>query len=150
ELRTEERIGERTRIARELHDTLLQGFIAASMQLDVAVEQLPRDSPAKPTLERVLQLVGRVVEDGRQAVRGFRSTDRDLLDLKEAFSRVQQEFTSSSIQVDFRILESGRPHSIDPLIRDEIYSIGREALVNAFRHSRAKRVEVEIEYSRTQ
>jgi signal transduction histidine kinase len=148
ELRAEERIAERTRIARELHDTLLQGFIAASMQLDVATDQLPRDSPAKPTFERVLQLVSRVIEDGRQAVRGFRS-DRDLLDLKEAFSRVQQEFESPK-QVDFRILESGRPHSIDPLIRDEIYSIGREALVNAFRHSCAKRVEVEIVYSRTQ
>jgi signal transduction histidine kinase len=149
ELRAEERIAERTRIARELHDTLLQGFIAASMQLDVATEQLPPNSPAKPTLERVLQLVGRVIEDGRQAVRGFRSADRDLLDLKEAFSRVPQEFLSPK-PVDFRVLESGRPHSIDPLVRDEIYSIGREALINAFRHSSANRVEVEIEYSRTQ
>ena len=149
ELRAEERIAERTRIARELHDTLLQGFIAASMQLDVAADQLPRDSPAKLKLERVLQLVGRVIEDGRQVVQGFRSTDRDLLDLKDAFARVQQEFESPK-QVDFRILEFGRPHSIDPFIRDEIYSIGREALVNAFRHSCAKRVEVEILYSRTQ
>ena len=149
ELRTEERIAERTRIARELHDTLLQGFIAASLQLDLAAGQLPRDSPARATLERVLQVVDRVIEDGRHAVRGFRSADRDLVDLKEAFSRVPQEFVSAK-QVDFRILESGQPHSIDPLIRDEIYSIGREALVNAFRHSCAKRVEVEIEYSRTQ
>ncbi len=149
ELRAEERIAERTRIARELHDTLLQGFIAASIQIHVVVDQLPTDSPLKPTLERILQLVGRVIEDGRQAVRGFRSADRNLLDLKEAFSRVQQELVLPK-QVDFRILESGRPHSIDPLIRDEIYSIGREALVNAFRHSCAKTVEVEIEYSRTQ
>ena len=148
ELRAEERIAERTRIARELHDTLLQGFIAASMQIGVAADQLPAHSPAKPTLERVLQLVGRVIEEGREAVRGVRSHDRDLLDLKEAFSKVQLEFVSPE-QVDFRVLEFGRPHSLDPLVRDEIYAIGHEALVNAFRHSCAKRVEVEIEYSRT-
>ena len=147
ELRAEERIAERTRIARELHDTLLQGFIAASLQLDVAVEQLPTNSPAKPLLERVLQLVSRVIEDGRRAVRGFRSADADLLDLREAFSKVQHEFGSPE-QVDFRVLESGHPYSIDPLIRDEIFFVGREALVNAFRHSHAKRVEVVIEYSR--
>jgi len=147
ELRAEERVAERTRIARELHDTLLQGFISASIQMHVAMDQLPPDSPSKPVLERVLQLVGRVIEEGRNAVRGFRTADSERSDIKEALSRVHQELELPN-QVDFRILEFGRPQSIDPLIRDEIYSIGREALVNAFRHSQADKVEMEIRYAR--
>src|SRR6202041_3378655 len=60
-VRFQERLAERTRIAQELHDTLLQGFVSASMQLDVAEDQLPDDSPTKPVLKRILQLMGRVI-----------------------------------------------------------------------------------------
>jgi len=74
-LRFQERLAERTRIAQELHDTLLQGFVSASMQLDVAEDQLPDDSPAKPLVKRVLQLMGRVTEEGRNALRGLRAAD---------------------------------------------------------------------------
>ena len=72
-LRFEERLGERTRIAQELHDTLLQGFLSASMQLHVAVDRLPADSPVRPSMGRVLQLMSQVIEEGRNAVRGLRS-----------------------------------------------------------------------------
>ncbi len=74
-VRFQERLAERTRIAQELHDTLLQGFVSASMQLDVAEDQLPDDSPTKPVLKRVLQLMGRVTEEGRNALRGLRTAD---------------------------------------------------------------------------
>src|SRR5262249_52477553 len=56
-VRFEERLAERTRIAQELHDTLLQGFLSASMQLDVAVDHLPAESPARPMLNHVLRLI---------------------------------------------------------------------------------------------
>jgi signal transduction histidine kinase len=149
ELRLEERVNERTRIARELHDTLLQGVISASMQLHMAVEQLPADSPARPSFARVLQLAGQVIEEGRNAVRGFRSNDSEVLDLEKAFSRVPQELNLKE-QIDFRIIVEGHPQSLRPVIRDEVYSIGREALVNSFRHSGARRIEVELEYAATQ
>lgn len=149
ELRAEERIAERTRIARELHDTLLQGFISASMQLHVALEQLPEDSPAKSPLARVLQLMRQVIEEGRDAVRGFRSSMGEAQGLEEAFSRVQQEVALEK-EIDFRVIVEGRSHWVHPAIRDEIYSIGREALVNAFRHSGASKVEVQLEYSGAQ
>src|SRR5262249_16009856 len=71
--RFDERLEERTRIAQDLHDTLLQGFLSASMQLYVAVEQLPEDSPAKSRLNQVHQLMGRVIEEGRNTVQGLRS-----------------------------------------------------------------------------
>jgi signal transduction histidine kinase len=145
-MRFEERLAERMRIAQELHDTLLQGFISASMQLHVAVDNLPADSPSKPPLSRVLQLMGQVIEEGRNAVRGLRSADNKSNDLEQAFSRIQQELGLQE-QIGFRIIVEGRPQSLHPIIRDEVYRIGREALVNAFRHSRAKHVEVELEYA---
>src|SRR5262245_36579644 len=68
-----ERLKERARIARELHDTLLQGFLSASLQIHSAVEQLPDDSPAKPSLERALSLMERVLDEGRDALLGLHS-----------------------------------------------------------------------------
>ena len=67
----EERCRERARIVHELHDTLLQGFLGASMLLDHAVEQMPADSPSKPALSRVLDLVRRAIDEGCKAMRGF-------------------------------------------------------------------------------
>jgi signal transduction histidine kinase len=146
ELRLEERIEERTRIARELHDTLLQGFMSVSMQLQVAVNRLPLDSPAKPLFTHVLQLTGQVIEEGRNAVRSFRAIDRDTQDLERAFSRALQELCPRD-GIDCHITTEGLPQSLHPVIRDEVYSIGREALVNSFRHSEASRIDVELEYS---
>src|ERR1700689_5199537 len=88
----QERLAERTRIAQELHDTLLQGVLSATFQLDVAEDQLPEDSPTKPILKRVLQLMGAVTEEGRNALRGLRTTESHNQSLKSAFSRMRQEF----------------------------------------------------------
>jgi signal transduction histidine kinase len=145
--RFEERLAERTRIAQELHDTLLQGFLSASMQLHVAADQLPVDSPTKPQLGRVLQLMGRVIEEGRNAVRGLRSSGGGSpLDLEQAFSVIPLELAIKE-QIGFRVIVEGRRRPLHPLTRDEVYRIGREALVNAYRHSRAKNIEVEVEYA---
>ena len=74
-VRFHDRLAERTRIAQELHDTLLQGVLSARLQLDVAEDQLAADSPAKPLLRRVLQLMGTVTEEGRNALRGLRAPE---------------------------------------------------------------------------
>ena len=148
--RLEERVAERTRIAQDLHDTLLQGIVSAAMQLDVAVDQLPANSPAKLRLSRVLELMRHVMEEGRNAVRGLRSTnsdsDSDSDDLGQAFSRIPQDL-GIEVQIDFQVIVLGSARKLHPLIRDEVYHIGRELLVNAFRHSRANCIEVELEYA---
>ena len=149
ELRLEERLTERMRIARELHDTLLQGFIGARMQLDTAVDQLPADSPSKARLARVLQIMGEVIDEGRNALRGFRSGESETEDLEKALSKVPQELGLKET-VRFRLIVEGHTQSLRPLIQHEVYSIGREALVNSFRHSEASRIEVELEYSTSQ
>jgi ligand-binding sensor domain-containing protein/signal transduction histidine kinase len=148
-VRFEERLAERTRIAQELHDTLLQGILSASMQLHVANDQLPEDWSAKPLVNRVLDLMGRVITDGRNAVRGLRSVGNESDDLEQAFSRVPQEFLVQR-PVDFRLIVEGQPRPLHPVIRDEVYRIGREALANAFHHSQASGIEVELEYADSQ
>jgi ligand-binding sensor domain-containing protein/anti-sigma regulatory factor (Ser/Thr protein kinase) len=145
-MRFEERLAERTRIAQELHDTLLQGFLSASMQLHVANDHLPADSPAKPLVSRVLQLMGHVVEEGRNSVRGLRSSKSGLPDLEQAFSQIRHEFPVQS-QIEFRVIVEGTPRPLRSVIRDEVYLIGHEALSNAFRHAQASEIEVEIEYA---
>ena len=145
-VRFEERLAERTRIAQDLHDTLLQGFVSASMQLHVAAGHVPSESPARPALERVLQLMTRVIDEGRNAVRGLRSPATTGDDLEQAFCRMQEELGVEE-QVGFRVIVEGRPQPLHPIIRDEVYRIGREAVVNAVRHSGAQKIEVEIDYA---
>jgi len=150
-LRFEERLAERTRIAQELHDTLLQGFLSASMQVHVAADSLPEDSQVKPMLVRALQRMGQVIEEGRNALRGLRSSKSASLDLEDAFSLMRQELGPLAKEdVEFRVIQSGQQRHLHPLLRDEVYRIGREALLNAFRHSQASRIEIELKYSSTQ
>jgi signal transduction histidine kinase len=146
------RLEERTRIAQDLHDTVLQGIVSAAMQLDVAVDQLPANSPAKLRLSHVLELMRRVMEEGRNAVRGLRSShsdaDSESEDLGHAFSRIPQDLGIEvpERQPGFRVIVLGSARKLRPLVRDEVYHIGRELLVNAFRHSQASCIEVELEY----
>jgi signal transduction histidine kinase len=145
-LRFQERLGERTRIAQELHDTLLQGFLSASMHLHVAADQLPAESPEKPLFSRILLSTSQVIEEGRNALRGLRSPRSDSTALDQAFAQVAQELDLQD-KIDFRLIVLGQPRPLHPLLRDEVYRIGREALINAFRHARAKKIEVELKYS---
>jgi|HubBroStandDraft_6_1064221.scaffolds.fasta_scaffold00246_20 ligand-binding sensor domain-containing protein/signal transduction histidine kinase len=145
-MRFEERLAERTRIAQELHDTLLQGFLSASMQLHVADDHLATDSPAKPLVGRVLELMGTVIDEGRNAVRGLRLPYRESEDLAQALARIQQELGVAG-ETGFHVVAEGVARPLRPAIREEVYRVGREALVNAFRHSRASSIEVELEYA---
>lgn len=148
--RGEEQLAERTRIAQELHDTLLQGFIAVSMQLHAAVDQLPADcATAKPRFSRVLQLLDRVIEQGRGVLEGLRSPDERLTSIGEAFASVPNDLGFSSA-IGFRLAVLGRERELREGLRDEVYRIGREAIINACRHSQATEIVIEIEYRPTE
>jgi signal transduction histidine kinase len=150
--RFEERLAERARIEQELHDTLLQGFLSASMQVHIARDRLPEDSQVKPVLTRVLELMGQVIEEGRNAVRGLRLSPNASLDLEQAFAGFQRDIDPKNAggkEAALRVLAEGRRRPLRPVLRDEVYSIGREALANAFRHARAHHVEVELKYGAT-
>ena len=140
------RLEERTRLAQELHDTLLQSFLSAAMQLSVALDRMPAESPLKQKLDRVLEIINQGVQEGRNTIQGLRSSDPYRLDLVPALSRVPQELAVQA-GIAFRVTVSGRQQAVEPSVWQEIYRIGREALVNAFRHSRATHIECELEYA---
>ena len=145
-MRFDERLSERTRIARELHDTLLQGVISASMQLHVAAESLPENSPGRAKLNRVLELMAQVTEEGRNTVHGLRSSAEPPHDLEAAFSRIPQELGHPEGR-EFRVVVQGHTLPLRTPVREEVYGIIREAIVNAFRHSRANNIDVQLEYA---
>jgi len=147
-VRYEERLAERTRIAQDLHDTFLQGVLSVSMQLHVAADELPEGSPARTTMNRILQMMGPVIEEGRNTLRGLRPSIDSAEDLKNSFSRIHQELGKPG--VDFRVIVEGASLPLRPGIRDEVYRIGREALVNAFRHSGAGTIDLHLEYAPNQ
>ncbi|HXB73728.1 MAG TPA: PAS domain-containing protein, partial [Candidatus Acidoferrales bacterium] len=140
------RLEERTRIAQELHDTLLQTFQSASLHLGVAVLRVAQDSPVKNQLDRILEIMRQGIVEGRSAIQGLRSPDSQSSDLVGALSRIPDELKVQP-DIDFRVTVMGRQKQLDREIQHEIYRIGREALVNAFCHSGAKRIELELEYS---
>ena len=142
----EERLAERTRIAQELHDTLLQGFVSASMQLHVAVGQVGAEAPTRPLLARVQQLMGQVIEEGRQAVQGLRAPEGNESGLADALSRAGADLAGAS-DPPLRVIVEGTPEALHPAVHDGLYRVGREALANAFRHARARQVELELEYA---
>lgn len=143
----EERLSERTRIAQELHDTLLQGFLSASMHVHVAADLLPSDEGAKPILTHALDVMRRVIDEGRDAVRGLRSS-AGAPNLEDSFAAIRKEMLPAETDgVDFHVKVDGERRPLHPGLRDEVYRIGREALINAFRHAHARKIEVELMYS---
>src|SRR6266481_1267909 len=140
------RLEERTRIAQELHDTLLQTFQSASLHLGAAVLRVAQDSPVKNQLDRILEIMRQGIVEGRSAIQGLRSSGSQTSDLVGALSRIQDELKVQP-DIDFRVTVTGRQKQLAREIQHEIYRIGREALFNAFCHSGAKRIELELEYS---
>jgi signal transduction histidine kinase len=145
----DERKMERTRIAQELHDTLLQGFLSASMQVQAAADCLPAGSHIKATLKRAVDVMRDAIEECRHAVCGLRSSQCLPTELPEAFSGVQDETMLSRQSGDrpnFHVFSEGLRKPLRPVIQDEVYRIGREALLNAFRHSHAKNISIDVKY----
>jgi signal transduction histidine kinase len=138
---------ERILIAQELHDTLLQGFFSLSMQLHDAVEQLPECCTAKPRFRDLAKLCDRVLEEGRSAVQGLRKPVSAYSSLGHALAHVPVVLGLPS-QVDFRVIVEGKQRALNARMGDEIYRIGREAIVNAYRHADAGNIETAIEYRR--
>ena len=143
----ENRLTERTRIAQELHDSLLQGIVSASMQLSVAADQLPADAPSKPQFNRVIQLMTQVIGEGRNTLRGLRSPAAENVEnIETSFAGLSKDFERLG-RFSINVTVEGEPRPLRPAVRDEIFWIGREALLNSCRHSNADHIEIVIEYA---
>jgi ligand-binding sensor domain-containing protein/signal transduction histidine kinase len=149
EMTLEARVGERTRIARELHDTLLQTFQGLLPRLQAAIYKLPPGAvEAREILEAAGDLASKAITEGRNAVQGLRLSTIEENDLAVAIRAVGEELAAAGNRSSpaLEVVVQGRPRNLHPILRDEVYRIGAEALRNAFQHARARQVEVEIGY----
>ena len=153
-MRLEERVSERTRIARELHDTLLQSFQGLLLKFQVVSDLLPeRPVEAKETLDSAVDQAAAAITEGRDAVQDLRSSTATTNDLAGAISALGQELAinqTSNGSPLFHVEVEGTPRNLHPILRDEVYRIAAEALRNAFRHAQARRIESEILYEERQ
>jgi signal transduction histidine kinase/ligand-binding sensor domain-containing protein len=140
-----ERMNERERIARDLHDTLLQGFQGLMLRFQAVMEQIPDNEPARSNMERVLERADEVLLEGREQVSKLRAEAKYGEDLSQAIATFGEELALHNA-AQFSMAIVGTPQPLDPIVLDEAYRIGREALVNAFGHSNALRIEGEITY----
>ena len=152
ETRMEERVGERTRIARELHDTLLQSFQAVLMKFHMVTYQLSDRPELQKTLETVVEQARQAVTEGRNAVQGLRSSTVVTNELARAIRVLGAELADQreSNSTEFEVQVTGTPRDLAPILRDDVYRIACEAVRNAFQHAQAARIEVEILYDRRQ
>jgi signal transduction histidine kinase len=152
--RQEERINERTRIARDLHDTLLQTFQGVVLRFQAASLLLPdRPGDARQTLDTALDEAGQAITEARDAVQGLRGTATATALLPALVSQMGEDFAASHQRPRvpaFRVQVEGTLRLVVPAVRDEVARIVREALRNAFKHADARAVEVEIRYDRKQ
>ena len=147
-VRLEERVGERMRIARELHDTLLQSFQGLLLKFQ-AVSFMLQDRPdARNTLEDAIEQARAAIVEGRDAVEGLRSSTLVSADLAPAIGTLGEELriSQNGRGADFLLQVEGTPRDLAAHLPDEVYRIAGEALRNAFRHAGARRIELEIRY----
>lgn len=143
-VRMDERVEERTRIARDLHDTLLQTFHGLMLRLQ-AVEELLPPGKARSELEDTLQFGDQAVVEARNAVHELRSSATADTDLLESLRALGNELAGKTT-ANFRFIVEGHVPDVNPIVRDEIYRVAREALRNAVAHSAANQIEIEITY----
>jgi signal transduction histidine kinase len=143
------RLNERERIARELHDTLLQGFQGLTLLLQ-AIARRVESEPEKVQrlIEQALERADSVLEEGRDRVKDLRVSDRMSGDLSQLFIRVAEEAQPHTTRV--RVTVEGNARALDSLVGDEIAKVGTEAITNVFLHARASTLDVDIVYQHRQ
>jgi signal transduction histidine kinase len=147
--RLEERVAERERIARELHDTLLQGVQGLILKFQTVTDEIPQETPARRMMEEALDRADSVLIEGRDRVKDLRISPAAGPDLPSAIGAIGAELANEQ-GTPFNLSVEGTPRSLDPIVREEVVRIAHEALGNAFRHARATKIEAEIIYHRTE
>jgi signal transduction histidine kinase len=143
----EERLAERTRIAQELHDNLLQSVLGISLQIEVTDELLPAGAPARKPLEQALRLSKGAMAEGRRALNELRTQTLNADALVREFSQVAKEFPTAD-PPDIQILTEGEARPLNGVPGNDVLQIGRQAIANALQHAHARRVHVLLSYSR--
>ncbi|HSZ52179.1 MAG TPA: triple tyrosine motif-containing protein [Caulobacteraceae bacterium] len=145
-LRHEERIAERERIARELHDTLLQSVQGLIFRIQAVASQIPREHPTRDQMEDALNRADEILAEGRDRVVRLRhaAVDRSLPQILEATAT---RILAGS-ELNFQLTVEGEPRAVTDLVGEEVVRIAEEFLSNTLQHANARRVEIALRYSR--
>jgi signal transduction histidine kinase len=144
--RFDDRLAERTRIARDFHDTLLQTIQGGKLVADSALKQSADPTPMRGAMEQVSVRLGRATEEGREALNSLRTSTTETNDLAEAFRHSIDECRIHSfMEASFSVV--GEVSEMHPTVRDEVYRIGYEAIHNSCVHSQAAQLQVELTYA---
>lgn len=144
-LSLEARLAERRSIARDLHDTVLQSVQGLILKFNALARRMPDRDPVRQEIEKTLDYADEVLVEGRDRIRSLRSATVSVGELPAAFQRVVEEF-SPDRAATLKTVVGGGVRELDPMILEESYSIGREAIINALQHSQCRNIEVEIIY----
>jgi signal transduction histidine kinase/ligand-binding sensor domain-containing protein len=141
-------VAERERIARELHDTFLQGLYAVLLRFQTIADQVTENPPVQRMMADALNRADAVLVQGRESLRDLRGDSSSMTTVAEELECFAQGCKIDS-EARFNLVNAGETHAFHPVIRDEIIQIGKEAILNAFRHSEASDIHVELCYERT-
>ncbi len=145
--RFDERLAERTRMARDLHDTFLQTIQGSKLVADDALEPSTDPIRMRRAMEQLSAWLATAMQEGRAALNSLRTSTTRTNDLSEALRRItEDDLIPNSTAVTFSVIGSAR--EMHPIVRDEIYRIGYEAIRNASTHSGASRLEIELRYAK--
>jgi signal transduction histidine kinase/ligand-binding sensor domain-containing protein len=147
--RLEARLEERERIAHELHDTFFQGIQGLLLRFHTATSQLRKDEPARRIFEETLKQSDQVMLEGRELVLDLRATVSEQNDLPTGFADFGEGMRRGS-SCDFKVVVNGTIRPLHPVVFEELFKIGKEALANAFRHSDAHSIEAELNYEQSE
>lgn len=144
--RFEERLRERTRIAQELHDNLLQSVLGISLQIEVTDELLPPELAAKRPLQKALSLSKSAMEEGRRALNELRASSLSADDIVRGFSEIAEGLRTQG-ESEIRILVEGSERQLNPVAGNDVLQIGRQAIANALQHAHAGSIRILVSYS---
>jgi signal transduction histidine kinase len=144
-LLSEERSRERVKIARDLHDTLLQGIHGLMLRFHFAAQKVT-ERTQREELEGALEFADRLLTEGRERVRHLRTPQLPMTNLTDSIVLIGNGLNREG-DVEFSVKEEGVPRALRPSLQDEVFCIAREALTNAFEHSHASSISVTIDYS---
>jgi len=143
--RMEERVSERERIARALHDTFLQSLHGLILRFDAVAVSLPPDSKQRAQMEHLLEVASRVSEEGRSQVMDLR-TAMPRADLQAALmASIAELRTAQNVEVSFK--QIGEPRELSAEVRQEVEAVAREAIANVFRHAEARHLDLAIDWT---
>jgi signal transduction histidine kinase/ligand-binding sensor domain-containing protein len=145
--RMETRLAERERIAREVHDTLLQALNGVILKFQAIADRIAPSDPARALMDQALDRADRAVSEGRSLVEGLRTRDRDGLEIVNALRDAGSELAKDG-SAQLRVIVEGRQRPLHVVVAEELYWVGREALINAFHAAHASHIELELSYAR--